>query len=220
MSHQLPEGISIDSMIDYAVLVQAGLEAEGLDAFVKTWEGVEAELVTARTERDAARKKVIKASAKVRVQKVHWREALTGVSGRSYELASKKAKDAPHGPLFSAIPAAKAKKFGAERAVDFGKTVVSKGYAFAMPALDERLKPFHTENQKLETVATGHSTAETEAETHEIARGQLVSKVEKQIAQTEADILGKLPGRNDLVQAILSTYEVPKKKARKDEPTS
>ena len=99
---------------------------------------METELVTAPTERDAARKKVIKASAKVRVQKVHWRQALTGVSGRSFELAKKKAKDPPHGPLFKVTPAAKAKKFGADRAVEFGKTVLSKGYEFAMAALDER----------------------------------------------------------------------------------
>ncbi len=204
MGYKLAETTSLEGLIEYGIGVQAALEAsEGLEALSKPSQSAESKCEAARADRDAARKAVIKASAKVRVARRAWSQTLTGVSARSFELANKNARQEPHNTLFGSTTAAQAKKFGPQRAVAFGKDVLSVGKPFKLPALEERLAPFSAENQRLSGLAAQHADAEDASQSHEAVRVTLRTGLQDLIGKTEAAILSKFPGQTDLVRAIL-----------------
>lgn len=212
MAYQLPETASLESLTEYAGGVAAGLQALALDPAVSgQWLEHRKTLKTARDLRDDARFELRCASAVVQVRDAQWDKAVGDLSGHAFLAAGKKADAEPYATLFGATKAAEAQKLGPEGAAHFGHGLVAKGQALGVDGLAKQLHDVAHATADLEEAGQLRVAAEQAAGLHEIERKKLHAATEALIATTEATILAKLPGRNDLVRAVLAPERAPAK---------
>ena len=105
------------------------------------------------------------------------------------------------------VSAAEAADLGAHKAKAFGELSLEKARLLheAQPALEAPVEAFRRAQEALVEATSRWDDAEVQAAVHDVARRQLLARVERQIALTEVSVLTALPGRRDLVRAVLAT---------------
>lgn len=205
MSYQLPEAASLETLLDYATDVIAGLEAvPELAGLAAPWRTLRDGLRTDRDARDEARATLRGAQRKASVLDMLWDRALVDLSGRAFLAAGKNAGNEPYASLFGTVSAADATKLGAHNASAFGAQVVARANSLAHADLAGAVATLEAATSALETAGATRDDLEVKAQLHEITRIQRCVTVEKQVATTEVGVLTLFPGRADLVRATLA----------------
>lgn len=208
MSYQLPETCSLETMLDYAVGVEAGLavEGEGLEDLAPDWAAIILVIKATRDGRDDRRHALIRSIAVLRARDRRWDNTIGKVSSRSYEAANKKADQAPYAPLFGSLKANAAKQLGPAKAVVFGSTLAKRLDVLAHPELAGLADDVRAANQALEAAYAVRQAAYEESLLQAIPRSRVLVDLHMLIAHTEAKILTRFPGEDDRVRALLSPY--------------
>ena len=208
MAYKLRKTVGLEAMREYAVGVIAGLKAvKGLEPLAAQWQTAKANIVKARDARDEARDAERETTACVRVADAQWDHSVGQLSGLAYLISGKSEKGEPYAQLFGTVKAAQLRNLGASKTTAAGTLLVEKLAAIGHAQLNAPAKELDKLTKALAAAEEADAAAEIAALTHEIERVKLVRKLETLIAETEAKILAKFPGQDDLVRAILTTVE-------------
>lgn len=218
MSYKQPGNASLETLIDYAVGVRAGLKAdEGFQALAASWDGTVKTLLDHRTSRDLARWALMESQRRVDVRRALF-DAVGDLSVRTFLEAGKSAKASPYADLFGTVPANALRSLGPTKATAAVVTLLTKAKVLAIPAMQASLAAVEKATEALTVPDAEPTKARDGALTHDVVRGQDVALVEEFTAKTEANILQKVPGRKDLVQAFLAPPSREKKAVKPEVP--
>lgn len=205
MAHTFEDATSLETLIDHAVMVEAGLsvEDEGLEDLAPAWGALIVHLQGARATRDEKRHAWLRAIARVRARDNRWDRGVVRVSGKAFFAAEKKAQAEPYAPLFGSIKAKEAMSLGPAKAVVFGAALADKLDKLNHPALVGEAQAVRAANDALQAAAAARTQAHEEVMWQSVERTRLVAQVNLLLAQTEAAILTRFPGDDDRVKALL-----------------
>ena len=110
----------------------------------------------------------------------------------------------PHADMFGTLPAAELKQLGPARAAAAAELILAKGAMLNNPDLGASLAELAQATEKLKAADTDRSVARKQVLLLDITRAEQVDAVEHAMAHTEVQILTKMPGRKDLVRALLA----------------
>jgi hypothetical protein len=216
MAHSFEDSTSLETLIDHAVMVEAGLsvEDEGLEDLSVPWGALIVHLKGARDTRDEKRHAWLRAVARVRARDNRWDRGIVRVSGKAYFAANKDANAEPYAPLFGSIKARDALGLGPAKAVVFGVALADKLEKLNHPALVGEADAVRAANEGLQAAATIRTKAHEDVMWQSVERTRLVGQVNLLLAQTEAAILTRFPGDDERVKALL--YPARKKEKAED----
>lgn len=196
---------SLETLMDRAVSIDAGLSAmPELETLAPPWSKRLEAILDSRDARDAARRVVLKASAKVKVFDTRWDFTVKKISSVAYQSAGKKKDVEPYASTFGAVTAADAIDLGPHKATAFGTKLLSKMTALNHMDLNPLIAVLTADQENLANAAKVRDDAQVQAATHDVLRRKHVEEFNKLLAETEVGILTRFPGRRDLVRAILA----------------
>lgn len=214
---RLDDRSSYETMLEFTAQVVAGLgaldELAGADAGFLALRG---RIQAARDKRDGARWLHISKSARVRVFDARWDRGVTATSSAAFVASNSDAKQDPYNALFGTVKAADVVQLGPAKAEAFGNTLLARGAALALPALEPHLAAVKTAQALLMKADVERDQAATDALTHEVERRKLLKELEREAALAEVAILTRFPGDRALVNAIL-VADRPTKRAKQEE---
>jgi len=204
MSYKLNTSVSLESLRSYAVQVIAGLKATGgLEESLASWSAQKEAILRARDARDADLDREAETSARVRVSDAEWDSTVGSLSQVAQFLAGGDAKKPPYTELFGTVKAHQLKRFGPAKAPSAAAGLVAKAQSSAHPQLVEAGRELAAKTEALAVAEKADADAEVRVLTHTIEKAKLVRSMETLVAETEAKLLARWPGRDDLVRAIL-----------------
>jgi len=211
MSNRLPSTSSLPRLRAYVVNAIAALLAllgkKEAAPLVEPWLALKKRIEDERAERERLHDAVIEARAEVRVADSLWDNTTGRLSSSAWNLSGSKKNAPPYSTLFGAVTAAVARSFGPHKAAALGARLLARLKELAMAALSPLQAELEGANARLETAGAARTEATEKELTADIRRVRLLGDVERQIALTEAELLHLMPGRGDLVRAVLSDEE-------------
>lgn len=206
-------------------------EAPGLVELTERWVAFRDGVREERAELEVLREAEIEAAAVVSVMHTAFDRDVTVLSGESYLAAGKDASAEPYKSLFGAAPAAKAETLGPDNAVKQGERTVRRSQELAVPRLEPataalaastanlgaahvsfvaRLRPSRALATSTANLGAAHADkrgAEEAIDSFGLRAGARRTRIQDLISETERDILALLPGRKNLVHAVLSPWK-------------
>jgi len=208
---------SLESLAGYAEQVEAGLDAiEQGKPFVARWSDFIVQIESATTARNAARRVLRRARARVRVLDARFDAALVELSGAAFAASGKDENESPYAELFGATEANDVVDWGVVKATVYGRKLLPQVKTFDHPKLNPHIEPLSAAIEALAEAGDVVDGAEGALGSHDIHRVKLLAEMEAASIEGELDLakaLLKVPGRRELVRAVFAVErEEPKKK--------
>ncbi len=205
MSYAMPADASLDALIDHTTSVIAALQATDEFAdLAPQWLDLRNVLLGHRLHRDELRWTLLGAQRKVDYRDALWDAAVVELSGRAFLAAGKSADARPYADLFGTLPARELKSLGPARAAAAAELILAKAAVLNSPELGASAAAVAKATEKLKAADVDRAAARKSVLVLDITRAEQVDALELAMAHTEVQILTKMPGRNDLVRALLA----------------
>lgn len=218
MSVTIPESSSLDSLLEYVGSRKAlFLGSKELGDLAGPFGDLLVKLRAKRDERDDVRIARRTASARVKVEDAEW-DFTVGQIGALARMKPSPQEDSPLARLFPAVSPSGARQLGPSKATILGAGLVQDIRTLNLVHLLPYADRLEAHNRALELASAARTKAIVDEAGLDAVRVGLVLETGALADVVEAQLLGRLPGRHDLVSAYLSPRDdAPKARAVKDD---
>lgn len=213
MPYKLKPTLTLDALADYAVNAAAALTARPQTrALAAVWRERVQTVRTVRQAREEARDAWLEALATYHVAHTDWQEALTVLSGLIYLAAGKKSTHEPYFSVFGTITAARARSYGAAKAVEFGSLVLARLRVLDRADFAAATAAFQAAQDILVPAGAERRKAYEALRLHNLHRVRLIEETQAAVNETEIEILRAFPGKESRVRDVLAPPRADEKK--------
>ena len=217
MSYKLKPNLSLDALADYCVNAAAALNARSQTRpLAAGWRERVKSTRAIRKAREEARDVWLEALATYQVAHTDWYEALVVLSGLIYLASGKKSTNEPYFSVFGTITAARARSFGATKAVEFGSLALARLGVLGRADFAAATATLQAAQNILVPAATARRAAYEALRLHNLHRVRLIEETQTAVNETEIEILKAFPGKESRVRDVLAPPRADEKKEEKE----
>jgi hypothetical protein len=217
MSYTVKPNTSFEALSDYGVNAAAALNARSQTRpLAARWRERVKAVRAARAAREEARDVWLEALATYQVSHTDWYEALVALSGLIYLASGKKSTNEPYQSILGTITAARARSFGATRALEFSSLALARLGVLGRADFAGATATLQAAHDALVPAAAARRAAYEALRLHNLHRVRLIEETQTAVNETEIEILKAFPGKTARVRDVLAPPRADEKKEEKE----